>query len=97
MHWQYVWAHCHVGKINLLPARFLSFFKLSRWDCMVDQKLTVLSMFSIQENILTRLFKVSHLIHHSIRPDATDFQSRSFEIWHTSAFSLCFPSLRMAS
>lgn len=60
----------------------------------MDQKLTVLSMFSIQENILTRLFKVSHLIHHSIRPDATDFQSRSFEIWHTSAFSLCFPSIK---
>ena len=32
-----------------------------------------------------------------IRPDATDFQSTSSVIWYTSAFSPCFPSLRMGS
>lgn len=31
-------------------------------------------------------------LHHSIRPVATDFQSSSFLLWHTSAFLLVYPS-----
>ena len=36
-------------------------------------------------------------IHPYIRPVATDFQSTSCVFWHTSAYSRCFPSLKMAS
>ena len=45
-----------------------------------------------------RFVKVnSNWIHPSIRPVAPDFQSTSCVIWHSSAFSSCFPSWRLAS
>lgn len=59
------------------------------------QTLTVVLFSRSPPSTLTMTWiRLKNWLHHSIKPVATNFQSSSCSVWHTSAFSICLLSIR---